>query len=294
MRENSVTLYVMTQKGYKVLESIYQSFPDIIGSVVSSKDENIKNDYYDYIRAFCLKNKIPFYKRTSAIPIISNYGIAISWRWLIKPSPPSLIIFHDSLLPKYRGFNPLVSALINGESEIGVTAIFASEEYDRGAIIANSSISINYPIKIKDAISLIIENYKELAVYVIKKISKNESIKSKIQNEAEATYSLWRDDDDYKIDWRRSSLYIKRFIDAVGDPYLGAKTFVDGKKARIHEVDVEDDVYIENRTPGKVIFMKEGCPVVVCGRGLLIVQKMIDADTGSSLIPLSKFRTRFK
>ena len=116
----------MTQKGYEVLKSIHQGFPDIIASVVSSKDNNIKKDYHDEIKEFCLRNTIPTYDRNSIGQMGSSYGITISWRWLINPPPSSLIIFHDSLLPKYRGFNPLVSSLINGDTEIGVTALFAS------------------------------------------------------------------------------------------------------------------------------------------------------------------------
>ena len=45
---------------------------------------------------------------------------------MIKNSE-NLIVFHDSLLPKYRGFAPLVSQLINGEEYLGVTAIFTND-----------------------------------------------------------------------------------------------------------------------------------------------------------------------
>ena len=49
-------------------------------------------------------------------------------------------------MPKYRGFAPLVNSLVNGEKIIGVTALFASEEYDNGDIIMQSSVDITYPI----------------------------------------------------------------------------------------------------------------------------------------------------
>ena len=53
-----------------------------------------------------------------------------------------------------------------------------------------------------------------------------------------------------------------------------------------------NDVKIENRTPGKVIFMEDGFPVVVCGFGLL---KILEAqkENGHSIFPLRSFRTRF-
>ena len=37
------------------------------------------------------------------------------------------------------------------------------------------------------------------------------------QDEAKATYSLWRDDEDYKIDWHLSSEEIMRFVGQVED-----------------------------------------------------------------------------
>ncbi|GJM73208.1 hypothetical protein HMSSN036_54240 [Paenibacillus macerans] len=45
------------------------------------------------------------------------------------------------------------------------------------------------------------------------------------QNEKEASYSLWRDEEDYLIDWSMDSEYVHRFIDATGFPYKGAATF---------------------------------------------------------------------
>jgi methionyl-tRNA formyltransferase len=53
---------------------------------------------------------------------------------------------HDSLLPKYRGFAPLPNALINGEREVGVTALFASEEYDMGDIVCQRRLAVEYPM----------------------------------------------------------------------------------------------------------------------------------------------------
>ncbi len=218
--------------------------------------------------------------------------LAVSWRWLIHLKTTSIIL-HDSLLPKYRGFSPLVSALINGERTIGVTALFASEGYDCGDIIAQSKSTVRYPIKIQNAIRLLSQNYKELAIEIIKKIAEGEVLKGIKQKECEASYSLWRDEEDYRINWEESSEQIKRKVDALGYPYKGALCFVGGKKARIIEALFVDDVHIENRMPGKVIFVRRHQPVVVCGKGLLKITDIVDAETNISLLPLSKFRIRF-
>ena len=49
---------------------------------------------------------------------------------------------HASLLPDYRGAAPINWAIINGETETGVTTFFIDDKIDTGAIIANRSVQI--------------------------------------------------------------------------------------------------------------------------------------------------------
>lgn len=290
---DTVTLFLMTQKGYAVLDALSREFPHLIASVVSSRDPNVRKDYYDEMRALCAERGLPFHDRSEGLPTFSTYAMSISWRWMLDLVSTRLIVFHDSLLPRYRGFNPLVTALINGDEEIGVTALFAAGEYDRGDILAQSSTRISYPIKIQQAIELVAHNYVELALAIARRILEGETLQGTPQVDAQATYSLWRDEEDYRIDWTRSADQIRRFVDAVGYPYKGASTLVNGHLARVLDVEVLPDVRIENRVPGKVIFMRERKPVVVCGSGLLRIDTLVDDADGRSLLPLAKFRTRF-
>ncbi len=290
----SITLFLATLKGYEVLKYLAQKFREQIDFVVVARVPNVQKDYYDDIREYCDQEKIRNYDQNDAYIVTSQYTLAISWRLLINlSSVKQLIIFHDSLLPKYRGFNPLVSYLINGEKEIGVSALFASEKFDRGDIIGQSSISIQYPIKIKNAIELITQNYIALANKIVQDIADNKKLIGIKQNENDASYSLWRDENDYVINWSWSADFISRFVDSVGFPYKGASTIVNGKKARIFDVKIVDDVKIENRISGKVIFIMDSCPVVVCGQGLLKMKTLIDDQTKESMLPIEKFRTKF-
>jgi methionyl-tRNA formyltransferase len=284
----------MTEKGYRVLDTLVRNYPYVIECVVTSRDLNIENDYYKEICEYCNENQIDVCDRAKFRNVTSRYAVAVSWRWLIDEASTTLVVFHDSILPKYRGFSPLVSALINGDDKVGVTALFATKEYDRGDIIFQSTSLVTYPIKIQQAIELVNGNYNELALKIAEKISNGDLLIGEKQNEEKASYSLWRDEDDYIIDWEQSSDQIKRFIDAVGYPYKGASTMVDGKKARIVDASIVDDVSIENRIPGKVIFVKQGMPVIVCRKGLLMITDIVDNETGNQLLPLSKFRTRMQ
>ena len=117
------------------------------------------------IHDLCEKEQIKWVDRSCKPIIDSAYSIAIAWRWLIPiETHNTLIILHDSLLPKYRGFAPLVNMLINHEPSIGVTALFANEEFDRGDIICQKSDSVVYPIRIDEAIEKVSKLYVEIVL----------------------------------------------------------------------------------------------------------------------------------
>jgi len=283
----------MTQKGFCVLESLIQNdFIDLIDKVVIGQDVNLADDFSLKIEQLCKKTEINYFYRTEATIIDSGFAIAISWRWLISLTHTRLIVIHDALLPKYRGFAPLPNQLIKGEKEIGITALFATQEYDKGDIITQEKAAVTYPLKIQNAIEIVSTLYSRAVCKIMYQIRIGQEITGETQDEKAATYSLWRDEDDYKINWMETAENIVRFIDAVGYPYKGATTTIDGEIIKILEAEVFPDVNIEIRQTGKVIFIENGFPVVVCGKGLLKIIKL-QSKQGESLLPLKKFRTRF-
>ena len=112
------------------------------------------------------------------------------------------------------------------------------------------------------------------------------------QEEKDATYSLWRDEEDYRIDWNDDAQNIEHFISCVGIPYRGASASLNGAIVRILKAQARKDVKIENRSPGKVIFLELNYPIVVCGTGLLMLTDAIGED-GQSALPLKYFRSKF-
>ena len=131
-----ICLYLMTEKGLTVLNTVLRlQLKTLISAVVIGRDKNVVNDYSKEIEYKCIEYGLNWYYRGQEPDIPSTYQLAVSWRWLL-PVKNQLIIFHDSPLPRYRGFAPLVNQLIQGEREIGVSALFAEKQYDRGRLIA--------------------------------------------------------------------------------------------------------------------------------------------------------------
>ena len=76
----------------------------------------------------------------------ANLFIVVAFRMLpaVVWQMPGLGTFnlHASLLPQYRGAAPINFAIINGETETGLTTFFLNEEIDKGAIIMREKVAI--------------------------------------------------------------------------------------------------------------------------------------------------------
>ena len=289
-----VNLYLMSAKGLGALqETVSSGFAGLINEVCIGRDSNVINDYSEDISRLCEASGISWrYRNQESTKAAADYSIAISWRWILN-NVPGLIVMHDSLLPRYRGFAPLVSQLINGDTEIGVSAIWAKQDYDTGDVISQSSVSITYPIKIQSAIDSIGQCYSNCLLFILQELRDNSFLPSTPQDHGKATYSLWRDEQDYWINWNDPAEKIARFVDAVGMPYKGATSLCNGSKVIIREVSSVPNLAIENRSPGKILRLQDGLPVVVCGSGLLMIEDCIYEASGSQLLPLKSFRSRF-
>jgi methionyl-tRNA formyltransferase len=292
-----IGLFLMGKKGLISLQRLSSSdsrLKEKIVFIVGAKDKAVQEDYFSEIKELSLSLDIPFLERTHVdfSKLVCDYAIAIAWRWMIPTNYFPLIVFHDSLLPDLRGFNPLVTALIRGDAEIGVTALMAEGEFDRGAIIGQSKVKVSYPCKISSAIDMISENYARLLEEVVERVAKDK-LELRVQDEKNATYSLWRNEDDYQIDWSLSATEISRFIDAVGFPYMGACTTYDERVIRISQATVCEDLSIVNRVAGKIFKIEKDQPVVVCGTGMIIITEA-KYDRTEDHVVFSKLRVRLK
>ncbi len=295
---HTIGFYLAGYKGFHVLSEFLERIgASSVCFVVAAKDSGISRDFFEEIQEISGNNNLQFYGRedlkNTDCPV-ADLNFAIGWRWML-PHDDRLIIFHDSLLPKYRGFAPLVNALVAGEETIGVTALKAAENYDSGPIISQQAVDISYPIKIAAAIERVAPLYADLAVSVYTEFAKSEKLTSRDQDEELASYSPWRDETDYLIPWSENSAYIKRFCDAVGLPYKGAMTYWGRKIIRVIEVNELEDIDITDRSKhiGKVMYKNSGHPAVICGSGLLQITNAHFEDTGESIFEGLPLRVRF-
>lgn len=274
---NTIALYLTGYKGLKTLEKIVDQ--QLINFVVAY------GDFYSEINIFCRNRNIPIYNSKEIISTLEADRIFfIGWQYLVEPKD-NYIVLHDSELPKkYPGFCPTVTAVINGDRYIGATAFKPTNEIDNGPIYANKNKKINYPIKIKDALDIVSDLNSDI-IFELTEIGDLE-ISNNQYSTFYAEYSIWRDEDDYFINWNKPAQEIVNFVNAVGYPYEGAKTLAP-HLITIHEV---EPVYMKFSDPyyehtGKIWSLKNDEPIVVCRDGAI---KIKDYEG----IRITKLRTR--
>ncbi len=259
--------------------------------IVSYCQKDDAANSYETIESFARTHCIELENNTRPRLAKDELAFIVGWQFFVKGEHERLIVFHDSLLPRYRGFAPTVSALINGEKEIGVTALKPVSGVDAGPVYAQTAIPITYPIKIKDALDIQAGAMAALAAKLLAHETGDGLPRPRPQTEADATFSVWRDQEDYHINWAEPATRIARMIDAVGSPYEGARTLYRGEEVIINAAEVIADLKFEIRQPGKFWSLTDGIPTVICGTGLLKLHD-VTSKTGAA-IEFKQLRSRF-
>ena len=251
-----IGLYLTGYRGYLVLKKLYGKVPI---SWVCYYD-----DFENRISLFCREYGIQQHQSKKVLDGLDADKIFfIGWQYIVKPQD-NYVVLHDSYLPRLKGFCPTVASLINGEEKIGVTAFKPTDVVDDGPVYAQEEIDINYPITIREAMT------KSSTIYVnlIKKVTEQDPTPYGPYSFQES-YSIWRDAQDYFIDWSRDAKYIERMINAVGYPYKGAQTYaphlITIKAATARNMNFVD----ASAHYGKLFSIKDDKPIVVCGEGAI-------------------------
>lgn len=116
--------------------------------------------------------------------IVAAYNIIIP-KELIKFFRLGVIGVHPSLLPKYRGPSPIQTAILNGETETGVTLYLMDEKVDHGSILSQTKVEIESEAYEKLEEKLALAAAKLLTETL--PLFEQEKITSVVQNEKDAT-----------------------------------------------------------------------------------------------------------
>lgn len=172
---------------------------------------------------------------------------------------------HASLLPKYRGGAPIHYAIMNGESEAGVTIMEMVRKMDAGDMVSKAST----PILEEDNVGTMFEKLsiigRDLLLETLPQYVAGD-IQPQPQDETQATFSPNISSEEEKIDWTKTNREIFNQIRGM-NPFPVAHTLWNEGRFKIYDSrPVETD---RNGQPGQVIEKTKKTLLVATGSGAL-------------------------
>jgi len=277
------------------LERLYNDGHDVAGVITQPDKPNKRGKAVSYspVKKIALSHNTPLYQPVSPgdslflgelyklkcdIIVVTAYGRLLPPVILAMP-PMGCINIHGSLLPKYRGAAPVQRAVLNGETETGVTSMYMAEEIDSGDILLSEKTKIGENETAE-------ELYARLSILGAGLLSKTLTglqrgvIVRSPQKSDEATYAPALSKDMAPVDWTRSAVQIKRAVLGL-TPWPVASASLGGTDFKLHTVEIcEAELCDANEDsadyfqPGHIISADRRGIKVACADGAILIKEL--------------------
>ena len=177
------------------------------------------------------------------------------------------INLHGSLLPKYRGAAPIQWALINGESETGLTTFIIQPKVDKGNILLQKTIKIDSDDNYGSLAEKMSHTGAELLVNTVDRFE-SENVEPYNQLDSNATMAPKITPALTNISWEKSAKEIHNLIRGLA-PFPGARTVLDSKTLKIFKTKYIEENSTNNS--GEISNIGKDSFNVQTGKGQLIV-----------------------
>ena len=201
--------------------------------------------------------------------VVVAYGKLLPGEILSIP-PLGCINIHASLLPRYRGAAPVQWAVLNGESETGVTAIYMSKELDSGDILLAKKTRIDDDETAAELYDRLSTLGADLLSETALAISRGVTVRVP-QIDAEATYAPSLHKEMSPIDWNKTAFEIQCAVRGL-TPWPVATASVGGTVLRVFSVDIEANE--SEKMPGEIISADNRGIKIACADAAIIINEL--------------------
>ena len=193
---------------------------------------------------------------------------------IINLPPLGTINVHGSLLPKYRGAAPIQWALINGETETGITIMQMDAGVDTGDILLQENI----PIEQEDTAGTLSFKLAEVGAHALVKaldLLRQDKLKPVKQDESQASLAPLLKKEDGMVAWSQSAAQISGLIRGL-DPWPATYTTLSGKRLRLFSPETVDNNHCRDSfsEPGIVCRADRDGLLVTTGKGCLLIKEV--------------------
>ena len=200
-----------------------------------------------------------FTSHDAEVAVVVAYGRILPESFLQTPRRGCINV-HFSLLPLYRGAAPANWAIVNGETETGVTTMFIEPTLDTGPILLQRKT----PIGETETAPELMERLAEIGAELLgETLSRLDNLTPRPQHDRDATFAPILKKEDGLIDWSRSAIEIERAVRGF-QPWPSAYTSFDGKGLTIWRAESVSSV--SEAGPGEVVAAHGDDLTVQCGQ----------------------------
>ncbi len=214
--------------------------------------------------------------------VVVAYGKILP-REVLEMPPYGCVNVHASLLPKYRGAAPIQWAVINGETESGVTTMFMDVGLDTGDMLLKETVAIGPDMtagELHDALSV---SGAELLSRTVDALQNGTATRTP-QCDEDSCYASMLDKSLCAMDFSKSAQQLHNQVRGLS-PWPVAMVTQGGKKLKIHRTRVGGATTAE---AGTVVSAEPCC--VACGDGTLLEICEVQAEGGKRMDAVSYFR----
>lgn len=195
-------VFLGSDTAISVLKSLCNSKHEVVAVVCQPDKPNGRNNKIEMceVKKFALSKNIPVLQydkiRKEGVQDLVNfkpdflisaaYGQLISQEIIDIPKYETLNI-HPSLLPKYRGASPIMSAILNGDKETGVAIMKMVLQMDAGATYVVEKVKINENETAGELTERLFNLGSQLLLETIEKIVSGKAVLTE-QNEEKVTF----------------------------------------------------------------------------------------------------------
>lgn len=197
---------------------------------------------------------------------------------------------HASLLPAYRGADPIQWAVINGEEVTGVTIMQMDKGLDTGDILTQETVPLA-PDETGDSL------YEKLGICgaqlllrTLKELEEGTVVPVKQPAESTTAYASRLDKQMGHLDWMRPAEELERLVRGLNS-WPAAYSYLDGKMLKFWKTEVEPQGDMVPVKPGTVCKVEKKSFSVQTGEGLL---KILEVQLeGKKRMPADAFLRGF-
>ena len=147
---------------------------------------------------------------------------------------------HGSLLPQYRGAAPINWAIMNGETETGVTTFFLKQDIDTGSIIFQEKEPISLTDNVGDVYERLMHKGAKLVLKTVRAIEAGDYSQEPQDESEHINHAPKIFKETCEIDWNQPVKKVYDFIRGLS-PYPVAWTMLNDKNCRIYRAGIVSD-----------------------------------------------------